>query len=138
MKLFNKKEFVDWALMNDAERNLSESDYQLLFNYAEGHGYALCVDAENNLYRVDVDDDGTVLYSVDELINDVSSWNRNMIQEYEHSIKVLEIAEPNVKTITEKVELLKEQEKILDKLFLTTKLGMMIKNACEKLAEEGV
>ena len=118
--ILNEEDFLKWVKEKDSERELTESDYKLLFGYLEGHGYALYVDNENCLYRIDVDDEGTIMYSIDEMIKDVSHWNCDMIEQ------------------SDDAEVLKEQEKALDRMYLTTKIGKMIQSACRKIAEEGV
>ena len=138
MKLFSEADFLQWTKQNDAERNLSEENYVMLYDYLTGHGYALWADSENFLYRFDVDDDGVVSYSIDDLICDVSSWNFSMLQEYEYSIKILDISDPELSNVNNIIKVLEEQEEIIDSMYRTTNIGKMIVNACHKIAEEGV
>ena len=130
--------FLSWCRKNDSERKLTESDYKLLFRYLKGHGYALYADSEKCLYRVDIEDDGTILYSIDEMIKEVSAWNNRLLVSYGTSLRIVDVLskeEGNIRQVMKKLEV---QEKDLDRMYLTTKLGTMIKTACTQIVEEGV
>lgn len=122
--ILNEEDFLKWVKEKDSERELTESDYKLLFGYLEGHGYALYADSEGCLYRIDVEADGTVLYSIDEMIMEVSDWNYDMLEQYSSG------------SCDNGICALKEEEKALDRMYLTTKVGKMMKFGLEQFARE--
>lgn len=128
--------FLSWCRKNDSERKLTESDYKLLFRYLKGHGYALCADSEKCLYRVDIEDDGTILYSIDEMIKEVSALNNRLLISYGTSLKIVDISSEEERNIRQVMKKLEVREKDLERMYLTTKISRIIKLACEKIVRE--
>ena len=138
MAVLSKEEFLNWAKKYDSERGLSEKDYGLLYEYLEVYGYSVGVDAENCIYRVDMEEDGIIFYSIDELIKEVSGWNARFLEVYNISLKVVDMSSEEKMCVNQVIEKLNIQYKDLDRMYNTTELGKMIKETCEWIAEEGV
>ena len=72
------------------------------------------------------------------MIKEVSAWNNRLLVSYGTSLKIVDVLskeEGNIRQVMKKLEV---QEKDLDRMYLTTKLGTMIKTACTQIVEEGV
>lgn len=78
IKLFSEpEELIEWLDENDILMWLEVEDAQILLGYMEGHDYAIGVDTDNKMVRVDVaEDHGEVYrYPIDEVISIVCEWN---------------------------------------------------------------
>ena len=109
----------------------------MLLDYMEGHDYRLSTDKEGNLVRVDVNDDrhDTDEYSVDDLIDSVCEWNYELILNTTEVMNKSDISDAEYTKLEEKMNSLKEQEKILDKLFDQTKYAAKVELLATELAE---
>lgn len=82
--LFTKPEdFIIWLNSHDTRFNLTEEDSEMILGYMEGHGFALGTDYNGNLILQDIEDpDGEVEeYSMNDVINTVSTWNEELYLE---------------------------------------------------------
>ena len=138
MAVLSKEEFLNWAKEYDSERGLSEKDYGLLYEYLEVYGYSVGVDVENCIYRVDMEEDGIIFYSIDELIKEVSGWNARLLEVYNISLKVVDMSSEEKLCVNQVIEKLNIQYKDLDRMYMTTELGKMLRKALKSIVEEGV
>lgn len=81
----NAENFAVWANNQDTDLNMSIEEAKIILGYVEGHGYDVRLDEQGMLIRVDLDDpeSQTERYSVEELIDCVSQWNYEFIQDNE-------------------------------------------------------
>lgn len=77
-KIETAKDFADYA-------NVTAQEAEMLLGYAQGHGYAVFLDENNAIYLVDVEEpeNGIVASDMDELLERVSTWNYEFIQDSE-------------------------------------------------------
>jgi len=132
------KQIMDWLDENDILMNLSERDVTLLINYMEGHGYQLGLGSDG-LIRIDnssgVDQEEPI--SIDDIIDTVCEWNYEMIQfAKENLMNTVEMREHLQKQ--EYYNGLREDEKLLNKMFEQTHYGEEIYDLAAKLAEETI
>ena len=130
-------ELLDWIREHEEFKIINKVEAQMLLDYMEGHDYRLSTDKEGNLVRVDVNDDqyDTDEYSVDDLIDSVCEWNYELILHTTEEMKKSDISDAEYSKLEEKMNSLKEQEQILDKLFDQTKYAAKVELLATELAE---
>ena len=130
-------ELLDWMREHEEFKIINKVEAQMLLDYMEGHDYRLSTDKEGNLVRVDVNDDqyDTDEYSVDDLIDSVCEWNYELILHTTEEMKKPDISDAEYTKLEEKMNSLKEQEQILDKLFDQTKYSAKVELLATELAE---
>lgn len=130
-------ELLDWMREHEEFKIINKVEAQMLLDYMEGHDYRLSTDKEGNLVRVDVNDDqyDTDEYSVDDLIDSVCEWNYELILHTTEEMKKPDISDAEYTKLEEKMNSLKEQEQILDKLFDQTKYAAKVELLATELAE---
>lgn len=130
-------ELLDWMREHEEFKIINKVEAQMLLDYMEGHDYRLSTDKEGNLVRVDVNDDqyDTDEYSVDDLIDSVCEWNYELILHTTEEMKKSDISDAEYSKLEEKMNSLKEQEQILDKLFDQTKYAAKVELLATELAE---
>lgn len=135
--IFSKaEELIAFLDENDLLINLNQTEADLLINYMEGHGYCLG-EREGKLVRQDVNElDGDIdEYSIDEAIDIVCEWNYELIQEANERRgspdNFLDFCQSQ-----NKYETLREDEKVLDKMFDRTCYGKETEALAIKLADE--
>lgn len=81
----SEKSFIEWANKEFGELNLTEMEAGMLLGYIGGHGYGVCLDATDTIILVDTEEpeNGIVAKGFDELIERVSTWNYDFIQDSE-------------------------------------------------------
>ena len=74
-------ELLAWVASSVPEFRMNREGAEILLNYMEGHDYRVGVDPAGNMVRVDVSDANSLLeeYSLDDLIDDVSEWNYELL-----------------------------------------------------------
>lgn len=114
---------------------VTETEAEKLFGYMEGHGYLLGK-REGELYRSDsCRGEGPVSwerYSVDDLVDVVCEWNYQMILEEE---KAPAGGKGDWAPGRDRLDALKEDERILDGVFERTKYGAEIDSLAKMLAD---
>lgn len=130
-------ELLDWMREHEEFKIINKEDAQMLLDYMEGHDYHLSTGKEGKLIRVDVNDDqfDTDVYSVDDLIDDVCEWNYELILYTTEEMNKPDISDAEYTKLEEKMNSLKEQEKILDKLFDQTEHATRVEVLATELAE---
>lgn len=135
--IFSKpEELIGYLDEHDLLINLSHMEVELLLNYMEGHGYCIG-DQDGCFIRMDVNEpDGEIdEYTIDELIDTVCEWNYELIQEANERRNspddFLDFCQSQ-----KKYEALREDEKVLDKMFNRTCYGKEIHELAVKLADE--
>lgn len=130
-------ELLDWMREHEEFKIINKVEAQMLLDYIEGHDYRLSTDKEGNLVRVDVSDDqyDTDEYSVDDLIDSVCEWNYELILHTTEEMNKPDISDAEYSKLEEKMNSLKEQEQILDKLFDQTKYAAKVEVLATELAE---
>lgn len=136
-KLITKpRALVDWLDDNDYLLTLEAGEAELLLGYLEGHNYAMGI-VDGKMVRVDISEELGEYedYSIDEFIDSVFEWNFDMILSTKEK---MENAESYEAFLGEKAyyEQLKEDEKILDKMFDKTCYGKELSEICAKMTEE--
>lgn len=116
----------------------TDKEAEIILDYMEGHGYSLG-HVEGNLYRGDLCDkpDETVWedFPMDDVIDSVCEWNYEFILD-------IDAERQNAKDFIDfgnkqnQYDNLKQQERILDKLFDQTKYAVVIEKTAERLANE--
>lgn len=116
---------------------MTEKEGQILLGYMEGHEYVLG-HMDGKMFRGDLCyEQGKVHwepYTIDDAVDAVTEWNYDLLQEAENA--VINTIDPEV--LAEKRsyrDSLREDEKILDKLFDRTKYGKEIDALAVTLAE---
>lgn len=135
--IFSKpEELIGYLDEHDLLINLSHKEAELLLDYMEGHGY--CIGAQDGSFiRMDVNEpDGEIdEYTIDEVIDIVCEWNYELIQEANERRNspddFLDFCQSQ-----KKYEALREDEKVLDKMFERTCYGKEIHELALKLADE--
>ena len=77
-KIETAKDLADYA-------NVTAQEAGLLLGYVKGHGYAVFLDENNAIHLVDVEEpeNGIVASGMEELLDRVSTWNYEFIQDSE-------------------------------------------------------
>ena len=81
----SEKTFIEWANNEFDELNLTEMEAGMLLGYILGHGCGVCLDVRDVIVLVDTEEpeNGIVARGFDELIERVSTWNYEFIQDTE-------------------------------------------------------
>ena len=93
----SEKTFIDWAERNGLE--LSSDEATLLLGYISGHGYGVTLDERDLIVLVDIEEpeNGVIARGFEELLERVSSWNYEFLQDSEvvgpHREQILKDAE---------------------------------------------
>jgi len=136
--LTKSEDLLNWLGENDLLMELNAKEADVLLGYMEGHGYSLGVQ-EDKLVRVDIgEENGEVMeYSIDDAIDTACEWNYELIQEVndarEHPDHFLDFCRKQ-----SRYESLREDEKLLDKMFDRTCYGREINNLATKLANAAI
>ena len=116
---------------------MTEEEGQKLVDYMEGHGYVLG-NMDGGMFRGDLCDEQDKVtwepYTIDDAVDAVTEWNFELINETEAAVTnpkdMIDFA--NQKS---RLDSLREDEQILDKLFDRTSYGKMIEAVGTTLAE---
>ena len=139
VRIFDKAaEFAEWIDNNDLTLVLNEKEAELLFNYMEGHGYAIGI-KDDRMVRVDINEENGEIdeYTIDEVIDTVCEWNYELIQE-------ADTARKNPKNFADfceqqsRYEQLKEDERMLDVMFDRTCYGKRLNEVAQKLVQKAL
>ena len=78
-----EKTFIEWASREG--RELTEQEAGTILGYILGHGCGVCLDTTDTIILVDTEEseNGIVARGVEELIERVSGWNYEFIQDSE-------------------------------------------------------
>lgn len=78
--------FVEWAA-NEPHHgvDLTKEEAKMLLSYVEGHGHSVSVNEEDAIVLVDIEEpeNGVVAVGIEELIEHVSIWNYEFLQDNE-------------------------------------------------------
>lgn len=136
VKLFTEpEELLSWAAIRHPTFQMNREEAELLLNYMEGHAYAVGAAANGEMVRVSIQEDteSVEAYSLDELIDAVSEWNYEMLQDADtkrrNPANFIEFANEQAR-----YESLLEEEKRLDPLFDQTVYGKHIDRIAKELA----
>ena len=79
----SEKTFIDWAERNGLE--LSSDEATLLLGYISGHGYGVTLDERDLIVLVDIEypENGIIARGIEELLERVSTWNYEFLQDSE-------------------------------------------------------
>ena len=79
----SEKTFIEWAVRED--RELTEQEAGMLLGYSMGHGCGVCLDTTDTIVIVDVEEpeNGIVARGIEEVIERVSGWNDELLQDSE-------------------------------------------------------
>ncbi len=128
-------ELLSWVASCVPEFKMSREGAEILLNYMEGHDYRVGIDIAGNMVRVDVSDVNNIMeeYSLDDLIDDVSEWNYELLTDADMKRKNPEnfIDFANEQARYEK---LIEEEALLDPLFDQTMYGKHLDELAVELA----
>lgn len=84
ISLFTKpEELLEWVEKHNNSVGMDLDGAAILMEYLEGHDYAIGVNANEELVRKDIAEEGgeIELYSIDDLIDCVCEWNYELILE---------------------------------------------------------
>lgn len=122
----------------DTGFHFTDKEANIILGYMEGHDYTLG-QIDGVLYRGDLADNPDKIvwdeYSMDDVIDLACEWNYELILD-------MDAARQNAPNFIEfcnsqnKYQSLKQDEKILDKLFDQTKYAVIVEKTAEKLANE--
>lgn len=128
-------ELLAWVVSCVPEFKMSREGAEILLNYMEGHDYRVGIDTAGRMVRVDVADANHTIeeYSLDDLIDDVSEWNYELLTDADMKRKNPEnfIDFANEQARYEK---LIEEETLLDPLFDQTLYGKHLDELAVELA----
>ena len=128
-------ELLAWVASYVPEFKISREGAEILLNYMEGHGYRVGIDVAGNMVRVDVSDANNVMeeYSLDDLIDDVSEWNYELLTDADMKRKN---PENFIDFVNEQAryEALIAEEALLDPLFDQTLYGKHLDELAVELA----
>ncbi len=81
----SEKTFINWANREASNLNMTTEEAGLLLGYIQGHGCGVCLDATDTIVVVDIEDpeNGIIARGFDELLERVSTWNYEFIQDAE-------------------------------------------------------
>lgn len=119
----NPSTLVMWLGYNEPEKQISESDAQILLNYMEGHDYSLLVVNDQLMRRDIAEEDGEIQpYGIDDVIDIVCEWNYELMYDakfgMEHPKDFIDYC-----NYSDSLDALKEDVPVLDRLFEQTKYG---------------
>ena len=133
--LTEPEELLAWVTDVEPAFQMNREGAEILLNYMEGHDYRVGVDPVGNMVRVDVSDVNNIMeeYSLDDLIDDVSEWNYELMADADMKRKNPEnfIDFANEQARYEK---LLEEEALLDPLFDQTLYGKHLDELAVELA----
>jgi len=128
-------QFLEWLNENDLLLRINRQEAKLLLGYLEGHGYRLDTDG-TDLMLVDLQvQDEPELILIDDVIDRVMEWNYEMISQTREEMEKSD----NDSDFLQKqkhCDILRKDEKVLDRLFDQTYYGKEIKQLTETLAME--
>ena len=81
----SEKTFINWVNTENSNINLTPEDAGLLLGYIMGHGCGVGLDATDTIVVVDIEDpeNGIIARGFEELLERVSSWNYEFLQDSE-------------------------------------------------------
>lgn len=133
-----KEELIAFQQKYETGFTLTDKEAEILVNYMDGHDYILGED-DGKLYRGDLDEKpGEVCweeYSMDDAIDAVCEWNYELILDADAK-RTNPSDFVDFSNSQSWYEGLKEEEKILDKLFDQTKYGKGMEELAQKLANQ--
>lgn len=77
--------FIEWVNRKYEDLNLTTEEARLLLDYVLGHGCGVCLDTTDTILLLDTDEpeNGVIAKGFEELIDRISSWNYEFIEDYE-------------------------------------------------------
>ena len=128
---------MQWMVETGVFMDLHKSDIQLLLQYLEKNEYALGIDADRKLVRVNLAPEKDVVteYSLDELVDQVCDWNYALILD-------ADLQRQNHKGVDDfyekqkLYETYKKDETLLDRMFDQTKYAKRIDELAWEIARE--
>lgn len=130
------EELMAWLDNNDLLLTLDENEAKILLGYLEGHDYAIGI-VDERIVRVDVCDESYEYedYTIDEFIDTACEWNYDLMTGAKENMKNAENHTVFCEA-KEYFEQLREDEKVLDKLFAKTCYGKQLKDVCAKMTQD--
>ena len=129
------EELLAFIKGNEIPIFMTDKEAEILLGYTEGHGYVMGY-MEEKLFRGNLNDvPGEIVwheFSVDDLIDSVCDWNFELILDMEAAREEFDDIE-NFADNQKEYESLKEDEKVLDKLFKQTKYQKDIEQISDEL-----
>lgn len=129
------EELMKWIDNNDLLLVLNEKEAKILLGYLEGHDYAIGT-VNEKMVRVDICDKNYEYedYTIDEFIDTVCEWNYDLMT---GAKKSMENASDHIvfNEAKEYFKQLREDEKVLDKMFAKTCYGKQLKEVCAKMTQ---
>ena len=129
------EELMKWIDNNDLLLELNEKEAKILLGYLEGHDYAIGI-VHEKMVRVDICDENYEYedYTIDEFIDTVCEWNYDLMTGAKRSMGN---ASNHIvfNEAKEYFEQLREDEKVLDKMFAKTCYGKQLKEVCAKMTQ---
>ena len=79
----SEKTFVEWVSHEYAELNLTEKEASTILGYVFGHGCGLYIDESDTMVLLDLEEpeNGILTRGFDELMEQISSWNYEFIED---------------------------------------------------------
>jgi len=115
---------------------MTVEEADVLLGYVEGHGYALA-GKDGRLYRGDIcgqpEEISWEEYDIEDIIDDASEWNFEMMQDSERLMGELESYD-DYQLVSEGYEAMRGDEKVLDGLFDRTKYGKELEDMAVRIA----
>lgn len=130
------EKLMAWLDNNDLLLTLDEKEAKVLLGYLEGHDYAIGV-VDKKMVRVDICDENYEYedYTIDEFIDTVCEWNYDLMigakRSMENTSNHIVFNEAK-----EYFEQLREDEKVLDKMFAKTCYGKKLQDVCAKMTQD--
>jgi hypothetical protein len=130
------EELCDYLKSQDIFYLAKKSDYQMILNYMEGHGYSLGTDSAGNFCRIDTNEKirETEPYTMDEAIDAACEWNYELIRETAAALEE-ETDKETVERLEADLASLRREEARLDKLFDQTKYPAELDKLAAGIAE---
>lgn len=134
------RELADFIKRTGTGITLTDNEAELLLGYFEGHGYVLG-ERGGVLYRGDlVDTRGMTVweaeeYPPDDVIDTACEWNYEMASHEEEALKKLPDLNADEAGHREALARLKEDGKVLDRLFEQTKYGKRMEETAQRIAD---
>ena len=136
----NAGALADFLKRTKSGITLTDKEAELLLGYFEGHGYLLG-ELDGTLYRGDLSNiHGETVwekeeYPMDDVIDAVCEWNYELMSEEEENMENPFLTDKEEEDGRERLAGLKEDEKILDRLFDLTKYGKKLEETAQRLAD---
>ena len=128
-------QFLEWLNENDLLLRINGQEAKLLLGYLEGHGYRLDTDG-TDLMLVELQaQDEPELILIDDVIDRVTEWNYEMISQTREEMEKSDNDSDFLRK-QKHCDILRKDEKVLDRLFDQTCYGKEIKELAETLATE--